>query len=251
MVATCFQEIQMNDVRLAFHMLKLLAITVVIVLALGLFPSANVTADSSSAQNNGVSPNDQSPTTTHLTAGPDPARVEWPIRLVSVIDNATESALTGTVTFAVNGSPFATVPVKKGAHWTETMLRLSSAGQYTLTATYSGDANNQPSVSAPLIQTIILRNSQVRLSTSGSPSHVGQPVTFTATVIGSCCAIPNGEVITFYDGKNLLGSAPTSGGSAQFTTSTLSAKTHSIKAYYPGDTTYKPSHGAVQQIVEP
>ena len=241
----------MNDSGQVVRILKLALLAAVLVLAVVLSPLAEVTADSSAVLVNGASPNDQSLTTTHLTSGPNPARADWPIRLVAVIDNATESALTGTVTFAVNGNPFATEPVKKGAHWTQTMLRLDSAGQYTLTATYSGDANNQPSVSGPVAQTIILRSSHVRLSTSGSPSHVGQPVMFTASVVINCCGIPNGEIITFYDGKTVLGTAPTIDGSAQFTTSALSAKTHTIKAIYPGDQIFKASQGVVKQFVQP
>jgi Big-like domain-containing protein len=37
---------------------------------------------------------------------------------------------------------------------------------------------------------------------------------------------------------------------ATFSTSSLSAKTHTIKAKYPGDGTFKPSTGTVTQVVE-
>jgi hypothetical protein len=88
--------------------------------------------------------------------------------------------------------------------------------------------------------------------TSGSPSDFGQPVTFTATVTPgnvSGYQIPDGDIVSFYDGKNFLGSVALQKGEASFTTSSLSVKKHAIKANYLGDSLFKPSHDNVQQIV--
>jgi hypothetical protein len=87
------------------------------------------------------------------------------------------------------------------------------------------------------------------VSTSGSPSLVGQSVTFTAMVTSTHGAIPDGELVTFYDGMAALASLPLSSGTAAYTTSSLSAKTHTIKATYAGDPTFKPSTGFVTQVV--
>jgi hypothetical protein len=89
------------------------------------------------------------------------------------------------------------------------------------------------------------------LSTSGSPSHFGQPVTFTATVTSNHGPIPDGELVKFYDGTKFLASAPLTGGATAYTTSTLSVATHTIKARYVGDTFFKPSTGKVSQVVVP
>jgi hypothetical protein len=89
------------------------------------------------------------------------------------------------------------------------------------------------------------------VTTSISPSLVGQPVTFTATVTSTVGPIPDGEQIAFYDSGVLMGSAPLSSGVAAFTTSSLKAKEHSIKALYPGDPTFRTSHGTVSQMVLP
>ena len=62
---------------------------------------------------------------------------------------------------------------------------------------------------------------------------------------------PDGELVKFYDGTNLLASVPLTGGVAAYTTSTLSVGTHTIKARYVGDTFFKPSTGKVLQVVEP
>jgi hypothetical protein len=89
------------------------------------------------------------------------------------------------------------------------------------------------------------------VTTSGSPSTVGQPVTFTATVSSSRGPAPDGQTITFLDGNKSLGTAPTTGGVAQFTTSSLQAGTHTIKAKFGGCAFFKASEGTVKQVVNP
>jgi len=90
-----------------------------------------------------------------------------------------------------------------------------------------------------------------QVKTSGSPSVVGQPVTFTAIVLAHAATVPDGEIVTFFDGTKEIGTGATAGGMAMFTTSSLTAKTHTIRATYPGDAVYKPSTGIVKQVVEP
>jgi len=87
------------------------------------------------------------------------------------------------------------------------------------------------------------------LATSGSPSRVGQSVTFTAKVTWSYGTIPDGELVKFYDGATPIGTGVTASGVATFTTSSLTAKTHTIKAAYAGDLRLKPSTGTVTQVV--
>lgn len=94
-------------------------------------------------------------------------------------------------------------------------------------------------------------STKTTVTTSGSPSLVGQPVTFTATVSSSRGPAPDGQTITFLDGNKILGSAPTTGGVAQFTTSSLQAGTHTIKAKFGGCAFFKASAGTVKQVVNP
>jgi len=88
------------------------------------------------------------------------------------------------------------------------------------------------------------------LNTSGSPSFVGHPVTFTATVTSSHGTIPNGKLMTFFDGTTVIGTGTTMSGVATFTTSSLTLKTHTIRGTYPGDTVFQSSTGSVTQVVE-
>ena len=75
-------------------------------------------------------------------------------------------------------------------------------------------------------------------------------MTFTATVTSPHGTIPDGEMVTFYDGATTLGPAALAGGIAEYTTSSLLAKTHRIKAIYAGDAAFELSIGSVEQVVD-
>jgi hypothetical protein len=88
------------------------------------------------------------------------------------------------------------------------------------------------------------------LTAQPNPSQVNQTVTFTATIT-STPPVPNGEVVTFYNGKTNLGTGATANGVASLTTAFSTAKTYTIKASYPGDAFRKASSGTVKQVVNP
>jgi hypothetical protein len=88
------------------------------------------------------------------------------------------------------------------------------------------------------------------LTSSLNPSLVGQAVGFTAAVTSTAGVPPNGEIITFFNGSAVLGTAALSGGIASLTTSSLSAGTFTITASYPGDSTFAGSTSpALTQVV--
>ena len=123
-------------------------------------------------------------------------------------------------------------------------------GKLAIGASYSGDSNFKPSQGkVTQIVSATPVSSKTLLSTSGSPSVVGQPVTFTATVTSEYGTIPNGELVTFYDGVTEIGTGTTTGGVATFPTSSLTVKTHAIKSTYAGDGTFTSSSGKVTQVV--
>jgi hypothetical protein len=109
-------------------------------------------------------------------------------------------------------------------------------------------------VAGPSSLGVLLNNTgvatQMVVTTSGSPSFAGQPVTFTATVAPTLGTIPDGELATFKSGTTTLASVALANGKAVYTTSSLSAKTYAIKATYPGDVHFKPSSGTVTQVVD-
>src|SRR5579864_765183 len=89
------------------------------------------------------------------------------------------------------------------------------------------------------------------LVSSQPVSNVNSPVTFTATITPTTpttAPTPTGTVV-FSDGATNLGTVNVSASAASFTTSTLTAGTHSIAATYSGDTLYTGSTANLMQKV--
>ncbi len=85
------------------------------------------------------------------------------------------------------------------------------------------------------------------LVSSQPVSNVNSPVTFTATT-PTTAPTPTGTVV-FSDGATNLGTVNVSASAASFTTSTLTAGTHTIAATYSGDTLYTGSTANLMQKV--
>ncbi len=106
----------------------------------------------------------------------------------------------------------------------------SPPGTGTVDVTVTTPSGTSPT-SATDQFTFVLTASGTTLSSSPNPSSLNQPVTFTARVTG---AAPTGTV-SFFDGATQIGTAPLTGGTATFTTSSLAAGSHSMTARYSGD----------------
>jgi hypothetical protein len=187
-----------------------------------------------------------SPTTVTLTSNANPVIVNQSVSYIASVTSASgESA--GTVTFQDGGVTVANIPLAGNQAAYKTSYSAAPA-THSIVAAYSGDLHNSSSISGTLAESV-LASSQTKVSTSGSPSLVGQSVTFTATVKSKYGAIPDGGTVTFYAEKAALASVPLGGGSAAYTTSALPARIHNITASYAGSPTFAPSSGAVRQVV--
>lgn len=183
---------------------------------------------------------------TALKSSLNPAKPGQKITYTAAVTPSGSNAATGSVAFQDAGVTIATVQLSNNVAAYKTSY--GSIGSHSITATYSGDANNPGSTSDMLTQ-LIQGTSKTTVLTSGSPSSLGQPVAFTASMTSTYGSIPNGDTVNFYDGKALLGSATVSGGAATYTTSALTAKTHAIKAVYAGDENFQSSTATVTQVV--
>ncbi len=110
-----------------------------------------------------------------------------------------------------------------------------------------GDYNNG---SVAVLLNTTSYTTKTALTSSPNPAQVNQTVAFTATITSNPPA-PNGEVVTFYNGKTELGTGATANGVASLTTSFSKAGKYTIKSTYPGDAFRKASHGTVKQVVNP
>src|SRR5262249_40562422 len=156
---------------------------------------------------------------------------------------------TGSVTFKQGTTTLATVPLVNGHAAYSTTY--TTTGTRYITAKYSGDSNDLASTSTVLNHAVNLlpAATTTRITSSGSPSFINRVVTFTATITSTYGPIPDGETVTFYDGANAIGTGPTTNGTVTLRTSSLAARTHTIKATYPGDVTFKTSSATLTQIV--
>ena len=181
-------------------------------------------------------------TTTSLTSSPDPSRVGRPVRYTATVTSQYGGYLDGTLIFTDGGVPI-------GSNSRSVYVRYSATGIHSIVARYLGNHDNDPSTSQTLTQ-YVQGPTKTVVVTSGSPAFVGQSVTFTATVTSTYGGIPSGDLVTFYDGATMLGSVALAGGVARYTTSSLSVKTHYIKATYAGDPTFISSHDTLWQVVD-
>lgn len=190
------------------------------------------------------------PTTTALVSSLNPANTGPAITYTANVKAQSGGAVTGFVIFRDNGFLIANVGLGNNQAACTKTYGTHASGQHAITATYSGDLQNAGSISTTLIEYVEGVASKTVVTTSGSPSLVGKLVTFTATVTSANGGIPDGDLVTFYDGTTPLRSITLKGGTAVFSTSSLSAKTHYIKASYAGDRIFKPSNGRVAQVVD-
>ncbi len=187
-------------------------------------------------------------TTTSVAPSKNPILINKPVTYTAYVGSEYGGTATGTVTFQEAGVTLATATVAYNRASYTTSYK--STGTHAITGIYSGDPNNLGSVSATLVEQVSGFLTQTKLTTSGSPSNVGQPVTFTASVTSKLGAIPDGELVTFYDNTTAIATSVTASGVATFVTSSLAAKMHVIKATYGGDATFAPSTGSVKQVVD-
>ena len=180
-------------------------------------------------------------TSVALTSSANPSVVGASVTFSATVQG---SAPTGGVNFTDGAAPIpgCSAVAVTGVGNTRTAQCTTSGlsvATHSIIAVYGGDAGNTGSTGTPLLQTVNSKfASSVTLVSSANPSIVGASVTFTATVHGSA---PTGSV-NFTDGA-----APITGCSAvavtgvgdtrtaQCTTSSLNAATHSIIALYGGD----------------
>jgi hypothetical protein len=174
----------------------------------------------------------QAPVASNTTLSVSPAGPIQAGQTLTLTATVTGNSPAGSVQFKVGAANLgAAVPLSGGAavYTTNTL----SVGSYSITATYSGDANNAASASSAVAQVVAQATSSTTLSVSPPAPTAGQSVTLTATVSGFS---PAGTV-QFKDGATNLGSPVTvSGGVATLSTNALTAGPHSLTAVYSGDT---------------
>ena len=164
---------------------------------------------------------------------------------------------TGTVTFQDGGVDIAgCVNQALLAGSATCAVTYAGAGSHSITAIYNGDADFNPSTSAPIIQTVDRDPTTTSLNSSVNPSVAGRRVTFTATVTASPpgSGTPTGTV-TFQDGGvNIAGCVNQAlvAGIATCNTTFAVVGSHSVTAVYTGDPNFLTSTSvSVTELILP
>lgn len=192
-------------------------------------------------------------TSTTLSATPNPVVIGSTVTLLANVQPAgSATTLTGTVTFTdtFNGAAVTLETVPLGAAGVEAIKPPLTLGAHSIVATYSGDAEDAGSASAPLVVPVELPPASVVLASSLDPSAAETSVTFTATVTGGN-TMPTGSVTFLADGAPLGSSVLNAAGVATFSLASLAPGTHSMVARYSGDSTYGAGVSlAINQVVD-
>jgi hypothetical protein len=157
---------------------------------------------------------------------------------VTFIASVSPGSATGSVRFLDGAAVLGTASLSTGsASFTTSSL---SAGSHSISASYGGDSNYNGSSSAVLTE-VVKTATATSLSSNGTPSTYGNSVQFTASISPNTAT----GTVQFLDGATVMATVAVSSGKAAFTTSSLSAGSHSIVAIYSGDSTRFPSTSAV------
>jgi sugar lactone lactonase YvrE len=207
----------------------------------------------------------QAATKTTVTTSGTPALVLSAVTLTATVASVGGGVPTGTVTFtdtfggATTTLPCAgTLTVGATTATASCITTALAAGSHTITATYSGDANDVTS-SGAITQVVGLIPTLTGLGSATTGTGINAQVVLVATVINysttienaSALPTPTGTVI-FTSGTTTVGSAPLDAtGVATLTPSSLPAGTSSIVATYSGDTYHSASSSAVATIDNP
>ena len=173
------------------------------------------------------------PTTTTLSAAPNPATALQAIMLASTVSSQFGTP-TGTVGFYAGANLLATAALNSGGQ-AQTIVTTLGVGTYSLTAVYSASTKYASSTSPAVTEVVTGAVTATSLTAAPNPSSFGQAVSFTAAAAApKSTSSPTGTVI-FRDGSTNLGqSAVSASGVATFTTSALSVGTHVISAASSG-----------------
>ncbi len=190
-------------------------------------------------------------TLTTMNVSPSAPQAGQPVTLTATINNAGNATGTytfsGNVTFYDNGAQIATAAV--ATNQATTNKTLAGNIQHSIVAKYSGDANWNPSTSAPQSVSPSLLPATMTLTSNVTTALAGVNIVFTATVFTTVTNTvgPTGNV-TFYDTYN--GSALQLGNPtpltpngpnesiARLSTTGLLAGGHSVYAVYGGDANF-------------
>jgi uncharacterized repeat protein (TIGR01451 family) len=186
---------------------------------------------------------DKAATVITLDGLPNPAVYGDEVVLSAAVAAATPGSglPAGLVTFKSNGATLGTGAVDGTGRATLALTGLMP-GIHAVVAEYGGDYNFLAGISGTLEQEIKPLPTATTLDISSNPAILGQPLYFTATVVGlspdsilRTAATPSGDV-TFMNGEMALATVTLDGqGQASFVTAAMAEGMHEVTVVYSGN----------------
>lgn len=158
------------------------------------------------------------------------------VTLATTVTSKGNVTPTGTVTYSVGTLVVGSATLKSGVAKLTASTAGYAAGNYPVTAKYSGDANNNSS--STTISVPLLAPTSTTIAATPNPVTPPAQIKLTATVKRTTAAgTPSSGNVTFYYGTLSLGSAVVANGTASVTATTtgLPAGTYKVTASYTGD----------------
>jgi hypothetical protein len=172
-------------------------------------------------------------TTTTLSASANQINAGQSVTFNVTVAAAAGSTPSGTVTLLDGTTSIGTASLSNGA--TTFSITTLAAGTHSITASYAGDAADQPSTSSAVsiqVNAVAgMHTTTTTLAASAATAVSGQPITLTATVAPASAT----GTLTFLDGNTSIGSASLTSGKGMLSLSTLGVGSHSLSAAYSGD----------------
>ena len=188
------------------------------------------------------------PTTTALTASPNPSTVGQSVKFTATVTGGGSPVASGTVQFSDGGSNLG-APIALAADGTATFTTSGLvAGTHAIRASFAATATHGAS-SDDLDQVVDLAASLTSLTSSLNPSAFGDPVTFTATVTAAGAPVTSGNVTFSVDGTDVGTVTVSVAGVATFTTASIGGGTHTVAARYLGTPALGVSSANLSQVV--
>ena len=182
----------------------------------------------------------KNPSTVTVTSSPNPSAAGDSVTLSATV---TPSAATGTVQFLDGSTVLGAVTVANGL--ASLSLSTLTGGAHTISAAYSGDANDYPKTSLPITQTVQKTATTTSITSWATRVVLGQSIPFTVAVSPATAS----GTVNLMKGTSILGAATLSNGVATIDVSTLPVGSNNVYAQYTGSASYLASSSAPVNVV--
>ena len=180
------------------------------------------------------------------TSSQNPLPTLAPVTITATVANGGGPSPTGTIDFAQDGVIVSTVPLSAIGTATLNVASLP-VGTHPFIATYSGDAVDLASASAPLSELVQLRGTTDVLTTSATSLTGGQQITLISVVKWTGPKTPTGTV-TFYTATDSLATVALDSTGVATVTALLSGTSANLSSSYSGDQNYAASTSGTELV---